>query len=70
MDAEAFALTPQLLELLTETPLLLGRDEQTAVYSRALHVAQLHRLLGPPPKALLDRAASSVLDDLFTPDGT
>ncbi|KAF2718125.1 kinase-like protein, partial [Polychaeton citri CBS 116435] len=45
------------------------RDPDTGIYTRELHAAQLHKLLGPPPKHFLQRAQKEIIDDLYTPDG-
>ncbi len=49
--------------------LLNGLGPGSDVYSREVHLAQMIGLLGPPPRALLDRADSATLSEFYTAKG-
>lgn len=58
-----------LWELLADTTLFDGIDRRSNNYSREAHLAQMIRLLGPPPLQLLNRASKSVYSELFSDQG-
>jgi serine/threonine protein kinase len=58
-----------LWELLADTTLFDGIDRRSGSYSRAAHLAQMIRLLGPPPLQLLERADQTICSDLFSKNG-
>ena len=60
----------QLWELLADTTLFNGLCHDSARYSREVHIAQMIRLLGPPPPQLLTKCDPSIRDNLFSPQGT
>lgn len=49
--------------------LLNGLGPENDVYSREVHLAQMIGLLGPPPRALLDRADSATVSEFYTVEG-
>jgi hypothetical protein len=59
-------LLQKLWELLADQVLFDGLDTESRTYSRAKHMAQMIRLLGPPPLQLLERAEQSICSELFS----
>ncbi|PYI31501.1 kinase domain protein [Aspergillus indologenus CBS 114.80] len=68
-SADIWNLGTMLWELLADRVLLDGLDPTTSTYSRGKHVAQMIRLLGPPPLQLLGRADRDVCSELFSSSG-
>ncbi|KAE8354952.1 kinase domain protein [Aspergillus coremiiformis] len=58
-----------LWELLADTTLFNGQDPRTNEYSREAHLAQMIRLLGPPPSQLLEKVNTTVFSELFSVQG-
>ncbi|KAL2866208.1 kinase domain protein [Aspergillus lucknowensis] len=58
-----------LWELLADSVLFDGLDPRTGMYSREKHIAQMIRLLGPPPLQLLKRADQDIYSELFSSRG-
>lgn len=46
-----------------------GLDSRSGRYSRVKHIAQMIRLLGPPPLQLLERADQDICSELFSGHG-
>ncbi|KAG2019404.1 hypothetical protein GB937_004946 [Aspergillus fischeri] len=59
-----------LWELLGEIDLFDGKDRRANAYGRAAHLAQIFRLLGPPPLRFLERVDPTIRSMLFSDDGT
>ncbi|PGH16528.1 CMGC/SRPK protein kinase [Helicocarpus griseus UAMH5409] len=68
-SADVWNMGVVLWELLANTALLNGRDRHSHKYSRAVHLAQMIRLLGPPPISLLEKADKKICSDLFSSQG-
>ncbi|KAJ9388339.1 hypothetical protein DTO063F5_2670 [Paecilomyces variotii] len=68
-SADIWNLGTVLWELLADHVLFNGLDAKSATYSRATHMAQMIRLLGPPPLRLLKRADEEICSQLFTSQG-
>jgi serine/threonine-protein kinase SRPK3 len=62
-------MTFQLWELLADTTLFDGINRKSNKYSREAHLAQMIRLLGPPPPQLLQRVNKDVHAQLFSDQG-
>ncbi|GKZ46669.1 hypothetical protein AbraIFM66951_009808 [Aspergillus brasiliensis] len=60
----------QLWELLADEALFNGLCDHQEEYSREVHIAQMIRLLGPPPSQFLDRCDPCIRDELFSPQGS
>ncbi|KAJ0425683.1 kinase domain protein [Aspergillus carlsbadensis] len=68
-SADIWNLGAMLWELLADQVLFDGLDSESRTYSRAKHIAQMIRLLGPPPLQLLERAEQSIRSELFSSHG-
>ncbi|KAL1884494.1 hypothetical protein Plec18167_002084 [Paecilomyces lecythidis] len=68
-SADIWNLGNVLWELLADSTLLDGIDPRSNEYSREAHIAQIIRLLGPPPPTLLEKADSTICSQLFTNQG-
>ncbi|OOF96593.1 hypothetical protein ASPCADRAFT_206767 [Aspergillus carbonarius ITEM 5010] len=68
-SADIWNLGTMLWELLADDVLFNGLDPTSNTYSRAIHIAQMIRLLGPPPQQLLERADKGVYSQLFSNQG-
>ncbi|KAJ5135234.1 kinase domain protein [Penicillium bovifimosum] len=69
-SANIWNLGTMLWELLAETTLFDGICPDSALYSREAHIAQMIRLLGPPPPQLLSKCDPGIHDNLFSSQGT
>ncbi|KAJ5542825.1 kinase domain protein [Penicillium sp. DV-2018c] len=69
-SADIWNLGTVLWELLAETTLFDGICPDSARYSREAHIAQMIRLLGPPPPQLLSKCDPGIRDSLFSSQGT
>ncbi|PWY87843.1 kinase domain protein [Aspergillus sclerotioniger CBS 115572] len=68
-SADIWNLGIMLWELLADDVLFNGLDPTSNTYSRTTHIAQMIRLLGPPPQQLLERADEGVCSQLFSSRG-
>ncbi|RAK99790.1 kinase-like protein [Aspergillus ibericus CBS 121593] len=68
-SADIWNLGTMLWELLADEVLFNGLDPTGNTYSRAAHIAQMIRLLGPPSKQLLARADEGVCSRYFSSQG-
>ncbi|GCB22946.1 SRSF protein kinase 2 [Aspergillus awamori] len=60
----------QLWELFADETLFDGLSHEREGYSREVHIAQMIRLLGPPPAQFLNKCDPHIRNDLFSPQGT
>ncbi|KMU72063.1 hypothetical protein CISG_00372 [Coccidioides immitis RMSCC 3703] len=68
-SADIWNLGTMLWELLADRVLFDGLDSGSSTYSRVKHIAQIIRLLGPPPLQLLERADQGICSELFSSHG-
>ncbi|GKZ19738.1 hypothetical protein AbraCBS73388_004725 [Aspergillus brasiliensis] len=68
--ADIWNLGTVLWELLADEALFNGLCDHQEEYSREVHIAQMIRLLGPPPSQFLDRCDPCIRDELFSPQGS
>ncbi|PLB47705.1 kinase domain protein [Aspergillus steynii IBT 23096] len=68
-SADIWNLGTMLWELLADHVLFDGLDPGSSTYSRGKHLAQMIRLLGPPPLQLLERADQGICSELFSSHG-
>ncbi|EAW09766.1 protein kinase domain protein [Aspergillus clavatus NRRL 1] len=68
-SADIWNLGTMLWELLADRVLFDGLDPGSSTYSRVKHIAQIIRLLGPPPQLLLERADQGICSELFSSHG-
>ncbi|OJJ43956.1 hypothetical protein ASPZODRAFT_153941 [Penicilliopsis zonata CBS 506.65] len=68
-SADIWHLGTILWELLADRVLFDGLDTESGTYSRVKHIAQVIRLLGPPPLQLLERADQGICSELFSSHG-
>ncbi|PYH78067.1 kinase-like protein [Aspergillus uvarum CBS 121591] len=68
-SADIWNLGTMLWELLADRVLLDGLDPTTSTCSREKHIAQMIRLLEPPPLQLLKRADRHICSELFSSSG-
>ncbi|OGM49373.1 protein kinase domain protein [Aspergillus bombycis] len=68
-SADIWNLGTMLWELLADDILFDGLDSSSNTYSRAKHIAQMIRVLGPPPLQVLARADQGICSALFSSHG-
>ncbi|QRD82591.1 serine/threonine protein kinase [Aspergillus flavus] len=68
-SADIWNLGTMLWELLADDIFFDGLDSRSGRYSRVKHIAQMIRLLGPPPLQLLERADQDICSELFSGHG-
>ncbi|GLA91415.1 hypothetical protein AtubIFM61612_006265 [Aspergillus tubingensis] len=69
-SADIWNLGTVLWELLADETLFDGLCEHQGKYSKDVHVAQMIRLLGPPPSRFLNKCDPCMRDGLFSAQGT
>ncbi|OJJ34492.1 hypothetical protein ASPWEDRAFT_60859 [Aspergillus wentii DTO 134E9] len=68
-SADIWNLGTALWELLADATLFDGIDPTTNQYSRAAHLAQMIRLIGPPPLHVLEKSDEKMHFELFSSQG-
>ncbi|GLA00531.1 hypothetical protein AnigIFM60653_009280 [Aspergillus niger] len=69
-SADIWNLGTVLWELFADETLFDGLSHEREGYSREVHIAQMIRLLGPPPSQFLNKCDPHIRNDLFSPQGT